>query len=306
MPFVLIKGSYHLVGTRGASPSGFQPDGDSMQFKPKKPGLLDRLQRAGQPYRLTSIGSTQLRFEGIDALELHFGGSHQPRPLADSSRDYLTGLLQLNPVSYKPPDHITVQPPAAHDGTKGFILTRSLEAHGRPVAFAFAGDPPGADGSELVLTLPLLRKSLNYRSLARGYSYPLFYDTLFADLRNEFIRATLAARSAGRGVWASDLSMSGCTAKDQADLEQHAVVFPKLFRRLTSYLATGARSVAGFPVWLKSDNEQVLDLISGNFTHFDNVLKLTRSKVRLTQQPETLVFVSAKTSSPAVAPWLQH
>lgn len=33
-----------MVGqTRAGNPSGFEPDGDSVQFKPTDPGLLDRL-----------------------------------------------------------------------------------------------------------------------------------------------------------------------------------------------------------------------------------------------------------------------
>jgi hypothetical protein len=81
MPFILIQGSFHLVGrSQAGNPTGFQPDGDSIQFKPANPGLLNQLDRPGRPYRLTRIGSTQLRLEGIDALELHFDRSHQPRP----------------------------------------------------------------------------------------------------------------------------------------------------------------------------------------------------------------------------------
>lgn len=73
MPFLVIKGSLHLVGrTAAGAESGFQPDGDSMQSKPDNPSLLDKLERVDKPHRLISIGSTQLRFEGIDALELHF------------------------------------------------------------------------------------------------------------------------------------------------------------------------------------------------------------------------------------------
>jgi hypothetical protein len=53
--------------------------------------LLDRFERVGSPYRLTNIGSTQFRLEGIDALELHFRSdngpeSHQPRPRSRTSR----------------------------------------------------------------------------------------------------------------------------------------------------------------------------------------------------------------------------
>jgi hypothetical protein len=73
---------------------------------------------------------------------------HQPRPLADQARDFLTGELGLNPVAYRPPRNLQVQPPAARDAAPGYILSRSLEVNGRPVAFAFAGAPPSPDGTE--------------------------------------------------------------------------------------------------------------------------------------------------------------
>lgn len=121
MPFIVISGTYHLVGrTQAGNPSGFEPDGDSIQFKPADSTLLDRLHRIGRRYKLTSIGSTQLRFEGIDSLELHFDGTHQPRPRADEARDFLTEELDMNPVPFKPPENVRVQPPAAKDATLGF------------------------------------------------------------------------------------------------------------------------------------------------------------------------------------------
>jgi hypothetical protein len=307
MPFLIIKGSFHLVGEspRG-NPTGFQPDGDSMQFKPDNPALLDQLERIDKPYRLTSIGSTQLRFEGIDALELHFEGHHQPRPLADDSRDYLTGLLDMNPVPYKPPDDLTVKPPVAHDGTRGYILSRALEVHGRPVSFAFADEPTGADGSKLTLKAALLKKSLNYKSLASANAYPLFYDTLFAALRATFAQAVQAARADKKGLWKHDRSTKGLAAVSEADLEQRGVIFPKVFRRLTSYFDGGASGLSGFLPWLAKTKEQVLDLTTGNFTHLDNVLAVKNGKIRLTRQPEELVIVSAKTTNPASAPWIAH
>jgi hypothetical protein len=34
MPFIMIQGSFHLVGrTQAGNPTGFQPDGDFIQFK---------------------------------------------------------------------------------------------------------------------------------------------------------------------------------------------------------------------------------------------------------------------------------
>jgi endonuclease YncB( thermonuclease family) len=305
MPFIVIEGTFHLVGkTPSGKPSGFEPDGDSIQFKPADPGQLGRLEQVGKAFKLTSIGSTQLRFEGIDALELHFDGTHQPRPLADQARDFLTGLLELNPVPYRPPDGIRVLPPVSRDATPGYILSRALEAHGRPVAFAFKGDPPAADGSELFLRTSLLKKSLNYKSVARGHAHPLFYDTLFVDLRDTLATAAVSARDNKRGLWKTDRSHSGVTVTSQADLEQNGVAFPKLFRRLTEFLAEHPPDVSGFLAWVADKKEQVLDLPSNNFTHFDNVLDVDGDKVRLTRRPEEIVFVSAKTASPAVAPWL--
>jgi hypothetical protein len=62
MTFVTIKGSFHFCGESTAgNPTRFQPDGDSMQFKPDRPSPLDRLERTADTYRLTSIGSTRLR-----------------------------------------------------------------------------------------------------------------------------------------------------------------------------------------------------------------------------------------------------
>jgi endonuclease YncB( thermonuclease family) len=236
---------------------------------------------------LTNIGSTQLRFEGIDALELHFGPStHQPRPLADESRDYLTGRCKLNPVPYQQPEGIRVDPPVARDATSGYILSRSLEANGRPVAFAFVGAPTAADGAAVRLEVPLLRRSLNYRSLANGHAYPLFYDTLFADLRRALATAAENARKANKHLWASDRSTAGLTVNDQHDLEQHGVIFPKLFRRLTEFLTEPGSITGGFVDWLATKKEQVLDLAENNFTHFDNLVELTNAQVRLKRQPE--------------------
>src|SRR6478752_902341 len=305
MPFYVIKGTYHLCGqSKSGAATGFQPDGDSMQFKPNNKALLDKLEQVATGYRLTSINATQLRFEGIDALELHFDGRHrQPSPLAEDARNYLTNLLGLNPVAYKP-DGVTVQAPAARDNVPGYILSRALDEHGRPVAFAFAGDPPQQDGTTITLRSAFLKKSLNYKLVASGNAYPLFYDTLFAALRSVFTQAAVDARKQRSGLWPSDKSHSGLKVTDEANLEATGIIFPKLFRRLTSYFQTGATDLVAFLPWLAKTKEQVLDLTTGNFTHFDNVLALSKAKIRMLREPEELVFVSAKSSSTKVAPWL--
>jgi len=83
------------------------------------------------------------------------------------------------------------------------------------------------------------------------------------------------------------------------------VIFPKLFRRLTEFLTEPQGALANFLDWLKKTEEQVVDLVTNNFTHFDNMVEVAGGKVRLTRRPEQIVFISAKAASPVVAPWLE-
>jgi endonuclease YncB( thermonuclease family) len=303
MPFTAIAGTFRLVSkSASGKPTGFQPDGDSLQFKPQKPKLLDKLQKLMNPYRLTSIGSTQLRFEGIDALELHFAAGkagivRQPLALAREARDRLVTLAALDPVDYAPPDRIRVVPPVLHDGAQGWILSRSLEVYGRPVAFAFVGDCPHADGASVHATEAMVAESLNARMLEAGEAYPLFYDSLFADLRAELAKASQRAKLAGRGLWPSDQSATGCRVSGVASLEDHGVLFPKLFRRLAEYYGTGGKALSKFPAWLAARQERVLDLDTTNSTHFDTYVEVSGSTVKLAKDPARLVFTSATRKS---------
>ena len=309
MPFTLIEGTFHLVhpGPSG-NPTGFEPDGDSVHFKPKNPSLLNLLTKIGKPYKPSNIGSVNLRLEGIDALELHFTpqvkGSHethQPRPLADDSRGFLTKELGLDPVQYVPPKLTRVKPPAPNDGAPGFILSRSLDIHGRPVSFVFTGELPADDGSPFFLKPSFLKKSLNYKSVLNGFAYPLFYDNFFKELRDVFSAAAVAARNSNpkRGIWKKDKTTSGVVVNNQADLETNGFIFPKLFRRLSSYLAEGNSNLSQFRNFPELTKEQVQDLDPNsptftNFTHFDSMVRVSGNKVRLKQKPETILFVSAK------------
>ena len=63
MPFILIQGTFHLVGqTQAGNPTGFEPDGDSIQFKPANPQLLDRLDsaRPARPAHLDRVNPAAL------------------------------------------------------------------------------------------------------------------------------------------------------------------------------------------------------------------------------------------------------
>ena len=76
MKYLLIKGSLHVVG--------YSPDGDSMMFKAADPAMWDGLENENKEIfteKLTKEnGAVQLRLEGIDALETHFGPMPLPTP----------------------------------------------------------------------------------------------------------------------------------------------------------------------------------------------------------------------------------
>ena len=93
---------------------------------------------------------------------------------------------------------------------------------------------------------------MNYKLVTDGQAYPLFYDTLFPDLRATLAKAAAQARAAKKGLWGMDVSQTGLAFPDQAALEARAVIFPKLFRRLTEYLTDHDTGPAGFLPWLKT------------------------------------------------------
>jgi endonuclease YncB( thermonuclease family) len=293
MPFLVIKGSFRLVGkNKKGTPTGFQPDGDSIQFKPDDASLLDKLDQVGAPYTLTGIGSLNLRFEGIDAAEIHYQGARQARLFPEDARDYLTGQIGMNPVTYGQTG-VTVKPPA-NDGQRGHILARALEAHGRPVSFVYIGDPAEEDGATVRLDVPRLRQSLNWKLIADGQAYPLFYDTLFHDLRDALAAEADQVKLSGKNVWSNDVNQAFAVST-RADAEAAKLLYPKVFRRLADFFREHD-DLADLPDWMtaKSENDEVWTLPEWNRTHFDNVLEIQGDTIKLTTSPSHLVFVSRK------------
>ena len=275
MPFVVIKGTFHVVG--------YSPDGDSVKFKANNAGNWSKL--ADHKVRKNSKGHVQLRFEAVDALETHYKGKHQPTKLAYAATDFALAALDIENVNWGP-KHGRVT--SADDSVPGFILSRSVERFGRPVSFVFYGDTKHRDGSEVFLKAPLLRKSINYKLLSAGLAYPTYYEGLFADLRDVMSATAKGARSKGKGIWASDKT-SGVTVSSLKSITKNHVILPKLFRRLVTYLK-GHSSVTGFKQHIADNPEEVLVLPEGNFTHFDTVIRQKGKVVGLTVNPENLVF----------------
>lgn len=284
MPFTVIEGTFHVVN--------YSPDGDSIRFGPKNPATLRRLD--GAMPRVNARGHVQLRIEGIDTLETHYnpaggGGTlRQPRALADAAADRLLDFLGVRNVVWNAARSTVV---SADDGTPGFILSRSVEKNGRPVAFVFTGNPPADDGEAFRLEADFLERSYNLSALAEGLAYPTYYWGLFSDLRDAMTLACREARTARLGIHAEDSTNAGFDVQTVGALTDRLVILPKLFRRLTEYVVSTGTAV-GFKEALAENREPVLHVPKANFTHFDTFVEQAdgSSRIRLTAPPEDLVF----------------
>ena len=276
MPFTLIKGAFRVVGT--------SPDGDSIRFFPDNMALINALPG---PAPITRP-FVQLRLEGIDSLETHYAARHQPLELANSATERLLAFVGIGDVVWDA-RHTTII--AASDDTRGWILAREREKNNRPVAFVFAGKAKAADGSAAFLDRKMLRKSFNHLALAEGLAYPTFYQGLFAELRRELTDASMAARDKRRPLWTADRTNLGFDAKTLAVIMDDVPILPKLFRRLSDYMAATGTAV-GFKEALAASPDAVWDLQTQNRTHLDTFVEQARgsTKIRLTRMPEELVF----------------
>lgn len=262
MPYRLIKGTFELH-YQGQRHVGSRPDGDSVWFRPDQPQLLNDL--GGRDADLNAGGFAQLRFEGIDALELHYPGSYHQHKLATAAaRDFVLQQLgfQADQIDYAPSEKIpsyvrSCSPPSV----RGYILSRNVDPFGRPVAFVFAGPTGEADGANVFLDVARMDRSINARLMEEGHVYPGYYGArdnvggLPWDLRNRLTELADRAYQANRGVWAVDESQSNPRIRNMVDLTKLAI-WPKLYRRLAKYFLAGNSGLGGFEAWLRAEPER--------------------------------------------------
>ena len=282
MPFTLIKGTYHVLN--------YSPDGDSVRFMPATPALIKNL--SGARAKINARGHVQLRIEAIDALETHYsppsggGPLNQPLALAHAARTALLDCLSIKNVVWSQNGNTVV---SATDGTPGYILARSVEKNGRPVAFVFAGGAPEADGASVVLDVQRMQSSFNHQALLRGLAYPTYYKGLFFDLRTALTAAVVQARTQKLGVHRDDITTAGAVISSLSVITNDRPILPKLFRRMSEYMVNFG-SIRGFKQKLALAKEPVYDLRQQNFTHFDTFVEQIGERIKLTRRPEELIF----------------
>jgi endonuclease YncB( thermonuclease family) len=276
MPFTLIKGTFHVVG--------YSPDGDSIRFKANDADNWRQLE--GPAVGRNARGHAQLRIEAIDTLETHFNEHHQPLKFGNAALDLLLKELGIKQVKFNA-DRTRVV--SAKDGTTGYILSRKVEKNRRPVSFVFAGDAPEDDGATVFLQPNRLVQSVNYKSVEAGLAYPTYYTGLFPDLRNKITAAVKKARTGGKGFWPKDKTNAGFDLPNLTAITDTHVILPKLFRRIATFMGHGG-TIQGFREFLAANPDPVVSLKTGHFTNLDTFVELTGNRVRLTVEPENLVF----------------
>lgn len=274
MPFTLMKGSFE--------PSFGQPDGDSLRFVPDNPEPITDLRRRGQRPKINpDNGSIQLRYEAIDTME--------KRALEPFSSDATASNLDLAGTQ------------GGARSARGHVYANQLDPNGRLIAFVFAGESAAEDGSSVFLGPDDIAESINLRQLALGHAYPLYYDTLFDDLRRRCTEASEAARAKRLGVWSADASLSG--ARWTGSVETLPPIFPKLWRRIDTFsrddtLFEPARPFANLKRWIAQFSpERVIVSETDTVTGFDNIIETTDDTVRMTVEPHKIVVVSTPQTS---------
>ena len=115
--------------------------------------------RSGRPPDLNARG-IPVRLEAIDALETHFGETHQELAGANAARDELLRLLGFTNVSFFDDLPNKVQS-ADQDTVRGHVLSNGVDANGRLIAFVYPGEHPAPDGTAMFVDEPLVDQSTN-------------------------------------------------------------------------------------------------------------------------------------------------
>lgn len=270
MPVTLIKGIF--------KPATGVPDGDTIRFAPFDSSLLFKLQRKSKIPRLNQKnGTISLRYEGIDALE-----KDAVERFASKATENNLRLLGLK---------------GASDETEGYILASHIGTNGRAISFVFSGTTDEEDGSKLFLERERMKDSINYKLLEMGLVYPLFYDTLFADLRQLLASVTVSARQSGLGLWPKDRTKEGVTWKGAGSLAKFPPIFPKLWRRLENYTQNRdfkdrCGTLGNLQEYLEINCDRIFIVSESRFTNLDRIVQINNDKVSLPYLPEDLIFQS--------------
>jgi len=230
-----------------------------------------------------------LRFQGIDAPELHYQGESQP--FGRQARDVLLNEMNFGLVTYSGMTVTNVQ-----RKVRGAVLARQAERHGRPISYLlWESDADGLNDGDMVDVGPnLLKLTLNHLMLERGMAFPLFYTSMPAEHIQVFWAAAKTARDGEIGMWPQDVTKLFELVTEASIGPDGQLVFPKLFRRCTDYLhdIDHENFVGSLTEWMQSHQQNDPVRVAGAAqVPFSSLITQEGSTMRLNGDPLDMVFV---------------
>ena len=222
-----IQGKFVIIGK--------QPDGDSVRFIPDRRNAFRGLYRDDRIRPSRTDGSVQLRFEAVDAPELHYGRYAQP--LGDLAHDRLLEWMGFKTIEYVNDNQKQVKS-SQPKSVPGVILTQAAETNGRPISYVLlaAAAKSLEDGDWVRVDEDLLTQTLNHRLLAEGLAYYTVYTSTPQGHRDLLRQVAATARDKALGVWDLDTSENFVLNDQDSIGPEGQLILPKLFRRCTDYL----------------------------------------------------------------------
>ena len=294
MRYRTIVGEFH-IHYPDRPRQGPQPDGDTITFKPDDPSFIRSLMRFGNfGPDFNRRGMIGVRFEGIDALETHFQGSHQQPELAYQARDFMLAHMGFQNVVFFDDNPDVVQSVSDHP-RRGYILANGIDGNGRVLAFVYPGQPSHADGELTFLDRPLMMSSANLAVLGAGLAYAAIYTSLPIDLATDLRMVTREIRASSSRLYGRE-SFDTQTSSPINDLDEleSMVMWPKLFRRLVSFFSSGHSALADLDQWLREDpvhRDDRLLLPNGELGNMHDLVVVERNAIRLALNPEEVTIL---------------
>jgi endonuclease YncB( thermonuclease family) len=250
-------------GESDADTSHVVVDANGFKFRPK----------AGEPFKVTHVfddaqvkgtgtnpavkkGAVTVRWQGIDAPELHYQPSYPPK-LSDQQKD----AFRAENGNFR-----------EHYGESSTVaLAKFFESLGPkilPVIVRTAVDAPndvfdtyGRLIGDIIVTKGGKETNVNQWLVAEGWAFPTYYDSMSAAEIELLDKLAVQAKETKAGIW-DDASQSATNFDLTLKFRNHGaveadsgpVLMPKIFRRLATYSVAEAAKVVDetFAAYLKA------------------------------------------------------
>ncbi|HET6420733.1 MAG TPA: thermonuclease family protein [Geobacteraceae bacterium] len=260
------------------------PDGDTIAFamdEEHRGEWVWPYEETGRFPKFNRQFQANIRFEAIDALELHYEipdvypvvKTHQPLDLAREARDRMLRICGFDLTRVTENADLTLNDPDKQK-KPATIAYREIDPYGRLVAFVFVEDMGfKVDGSHPTVFLEpeQMERSVNVQLLREGLAYPTFYGSLYPELRGPLVEIVRQARENRLGLWKRDIMEFTSSRKPGLPEVEDIVIMPKIFRRLSMHIACNG-ALSNFKEYLGEVNDLTVDTRQVRLTGFESFI----------------------------------